>query len=296
MASKRQTFSGPDRRRALPIGRRTLVMGVINVTPDSFSGDGLGADLEAAVDQAWRMAREGADLLDIGGQSTRPGSEPVSVQEELDRVIPLVRRLRGAPPLPLPLSVDTNRASVAKAALEAGADIINDISGLRDDPKIAVVVAKYDAGLVLMHIQGTPDTMQQNPHYENLLAEVIEYLHAGIGRAIEGGVSLDSIWVDPGIGFGKTIEHNLELLRRLGELRVLGCPILVGTSRKGFIGRILAPLHGGEPPRPADRVIGTGATVAISIANGADIVRVHDVAHAMEVVRVADAIVRGYIE
>jgi dihydropteroate synthase len=207
-----------------------------------------------------------------------------------------VRRLRGAQPLPLPLSIDTNRASVAEAALEAGADIINDISGLRDDPDIARVVAKYDAGLVLMHIQGTPNTMQQNPRYENLLAEVIDYLSGGIARALERGVSRESIWIDPGIGFGKTIYHNLELLRRLGELKVLGCPILVGTSRKGFIGRILAPLHGGEPPEPVDRVTGTGATVAICIANGADIVRVHDVAHTMEVVRVADAIVRGYIE
>jgi len=271
-------------------------MGIINVTPDSFSGDGLGGDLEAAVQQAHRMAREGADVLDIGGQSTRPGSDPISEQEELDRVVPLIQRVRGSDSLPLPISIDTTRASVAEAALRAGADLINDISGLRDDPTIADVAAKHSAGLILMHIKGTPQTMQQNPHYENLLEEVTTYLRAGIDKATQAGVPLDLIWIDPGIGFGKTLQHNLELLCRLGELRVLGCPILVGTSRKGFIGRILAPLHGGTAPPPAERVAGTGATIALSIANGADIVRVHDVAPAVEVARVADAIVRGYLE
>jgi dihydropteroate synthase len=280
----------------LPIGLRTLVMGIINVTPDSFSGDGLGGDIDAAVEQAHRMAQEGADLLDIGGQSTRPGSDAISEEEELSRVIPVIERLRGTNGLSLPISIDTTRASVAEAAMQAGTDIINDISGLRDDPTIANVAAKYGAGLILMHIQGTPRTMQQNPHYENLLEEVIAYLRVGIEKAQKAGVPLDSIWVDPGIGFGKTVEHNLELLRRLSELRVLGCSILVGTSRKGFIGRILEPLHGGTAPPPAERVAGTGATIALSIANGADIVRVHDVAPAVEVARVADAIVRGYLE
>jgi len=271
-------------------------MGIINVTPDSFSGDGLGNDIDAAIQQAHRMAREGADLLDIGGQSTRPGSEPVTEQQELDRVVSVIERLRTGNSLPMPISIDTTRASVAEAALQAGANIINDISGLRDDPTIADIAAKHSAGLILMHIQGTPQTMQQNPHYENLLEEVTAYLRAGIDKAIQAGVLSDHIWIDPGIGFGKSLEHNLELLRRLGELRVLSCPILVGTSRKGFIGRILAPLHGGTPPPPAERVAGTGATIAVSIAYGADIVRVHDVAPAVEVARVADAIVRGYLE
>jgi dihydropteroate synthase len=276
-------------------------MGIINVTPDSFSGDGLGTDVDAAVAQAWKMAQEGADLVDIGGQSTRPGSEPVDIEEELDRVLPVVQRLRGKAQdsegaFPLPISVDTNRAGVARAALEAGADIINDISGLSDDPTIAKVAAEYDAGLVLMHMQGTPRTMQLNPHYDDLLGEVTAYLLAGIDKAIAAGVSRQSLWVDPGIGFGKTLDHNLELLRRLAELKVLGCPILVGTSRKSFIGKILASVHGGQAPGPDARVVGTGATVALSIANGADIVRVHDVAHAVEVARVADAIVRGYLE
>jgi dihydropteroate synthase len=271
-------------------------MGIINVTPDSFSGDGLGTDVGAAVAQAWRMAQEGADLVDIGGQSTRPGSEAIDIEEELRRVIPVVEQLRGHDPFPLPISIDTNRAGVARAALAAGADIVNDISGLRDDPDIAGVVAEYGAGLALMHMQGTPRTMQLNPHYDNLLDEVITYLQTGIDKAVAAGVSRDSIWVDPGIGFGKTLEHNLELLRRLAELKVLACPILVGTSRKSFIGKILAPVHGGQAPAPDARVVGTGATLAVSIANGADIVRVHDVAHAVDVVRVADAIVRGSYE
>ncbi len=277
----------------LPVGQRTLIMGIINVTPDSFSGDALGDDVEAAVNQAKRMYAEGADILDVGGQSTRPGSDPIPVEEELRRVLPVVKRLTAPDGVPLPISVDTSRAAVAEEALNAGAHIINDITGLHDDSTLAEVVAKHNAGLILMHIKGTPRTMQQNPHYDDLLGEVTQYLREGIDRALAAGVSRDRIWIDPGIGFGKTINHNLELLRRLSELRLLGCPILVGTSRKGFIGRILAQQKGGELPPPKDRVIGTGATLAISICNGADIVRVHDVAHAVEVVRVADAIVRG---
>jgi dihydropteroate synthase len=238
------------------------------------------------------MVSEGADILDVGGQSTRPGSDPVPAQEEMRRVVPVIERL-VATHRELPISIDTNRAEIAEAALRAGARIVNDISGLRDDPEIAVVTARHGAGLVLMHIQGTPRTMQMNPHYDDLLGEVIAYLRAGVELAERSGVPRRQIWVDPGIGFGKTIDHNLELLRRLGELRVLGCPILVGTSRKSFIGRILAPLAGGETVPPGERVVGTGATLALSIANGADIVRVHDVAHAVQVARVADAIVRG---
>jgi dihydropteroate synthase len=283
----------PSGRPQSAIGPRTLIMGIINVTPDSFSGDGVGDDVEAAVAQGARMVGEGADILDVGGQSTRPGSDPVSMEEELRRVIPVIERLVSAHGN-IDVSIDTNRASVAEAAIRAGASIINDISGLRDDPEIADVAARHGAGLVLMHIQGTPRTMQVNPHYDDLLGEVIAYLRASVERAVMAGVPLERIWVDPGIGFGKTIDHNLELLRRLGELRVLGCPILVGSSRKSFIGRILAPLNGGNPLPPQARVIGTGATVAVSIANGADVVRVHDVAHAVQVARVTDAIVRGY--
>ncbi len=277
----------------LPVGERTLVMGIINMTPDSFSGDALGDDVEAAVAQAWRMKEEGADIVDVGGMSTRPGSDPVPVEEEMRRVLPVIERLAGPQGVGLPISVDTYRAEVARAALDAGALIINDITGLHHDPALAELAARYGAGLVLMHIKGTPKTMQQNPHYDDLLGEVMAYLREGVDRAVSCGVNKERIWVDPGIGFGKTLEHNLELLRRLGELRSLGCAILVGTSRKSFIGRVLAPLRGGELPPPSERVVGTGATLAVSIAHGANIVRVHDVAHAMQVVRVADAIVRG---
>jgi dihydropteroate synthase len=276
----------------LPLGERTLVMGIINVTPDSFSGDSLGDDVEAAVAQARRMKDEGADILDVGGQSTRPGSDPVPVEEELRRVIPVIERLAAPDGVPLPVSIDTNRAEVAEAAIRAGAHIINDITGLRDDPALAEVAARTGAGLVLMHIQGTPRTMQENPHYDDLLGEVIQYLREGINTALRAGVKEERIWVDPGIGFGKTLDHNLEVLRRLHELRSLGCPILVGTSRKSFIGKILAKRKGGDMPLHKERVVGTGATLAVSIAHGADIVRVHDVAHAVEVAALADAIVR----
>jgi dihydropteroate synthase len=277
----------------LSIAERTLVMGILNVTPDSFSGDSLGDDVDAAVEQARRMKAEGADILDIGGQSTRPGSDPVPVDEELRRVLPVVERLVSSDGVGLPISVDTSRAEVAEAALKAGAHIINDITGLRDEPEIARVVARHNAALVLMHIQGTPRDMQQHPHYDDLLGEVTAYLRSAVDKAILAGIPRNRIWVDPGIGFGKTLDHNLELLRRLAELRSLGCAILVGTSRKSFIGRILARDRGGQLPPSGERVTGTGATLAISIANGARIVRVHDVAHAVEVARIADAIMRG---
>jgi dihydropteroate synthase len=268
----------------LPVGTRTLVMGSINVTPDSFSGDSLGDDVAAAVAQARRMHAAGADLLDVGGLSTRPGSEPVSPDEELRRVVPVVEQLAAA--VPLPISVDTYRAAVAEGALRAGAHIVNDITGFRDDPAILNVAARHGAAVIAMHIQGRPATMQQHPHYTDLLGEVIAYLRESVAQAVAAGVPRERIWVDPGIGFGKTVAHNLELLRRLGDLRVLGQPILVGTSRKGFIGRLL----GGVPP--AERVTGTGATLAVSICHGADVVRVHDVGPAVEVVRVTDAILR----
>ena len=275
----------------LPLDKRTLVMGIINVTPDSFSGDGLRDDLEAAVMQARQMKEEGADILDIGGESTRPGSESVTPEEEMRRVLPLISWLAGTDGVGLPLSVDTRRAEVAEAALDAGAHIVNDITGLRDDPDIAQVVARHSAGLVLMHIKGTPRDMQQDPQYANLLGEVIAYLREGVEKALEAGVPHERIWVDPGIGFGKTLSHNLELLKRLRELSSLRCAIMVGTSRKSFIGRILARELGGELPPPPQRVWGTAATLALSIANGASIVRVHDVAEAVQVCRVADSIV-----
>ncbi|HEY0071326.1 MAG TPA: dihydropteroate synthase, partial [Chloroflexia bacterium] len=270
-----------------------LIMGILNVTPDSFSGDSLGDDVEAAVAQARKMHAEGADILDIGGESTRPGSDPVPVEEEIRRVLPVIQRLNASDGVPLPISIDTRRSEVAMRAVEAGAAIINDITGLRDDPELAAVAAEAGAGLVLMHIQGTPRTMQQHPHYDDLLGEVIAYLREGVDKAVAAGVNRERIWVDPGIGFGKTLEHNLELLRRLGELRSLGCGVMVGTSRKSFIGRVLARASGGELPPPDERVIGTGATTALAVANGVEIVRVHDVVHNVQVARIADAIIRG---
>jgi dihydropteroate synthase len=270
----------------LELGRRTLIMGVLNVTPDSFSGDGLAGDLEEAVARGRRLVAAGADIIDIGAESTRPGSEPVPEDEELRRIVPVVNGLAGE--LGRPLSIDTYKAVVAEECLKAGAHIINDISGLGMDPGMAQVVARYQAPLVLMHIKGTPRDMQLNPTYDDVVAEVAAFLQERVEVAVAAGLDRSRIIVDPGIGFGKTAQHNLELLRRLGELKALNLPLLVGTSRKAFIGRILD----GAPAN--ERAWGTAATVAIAIANGADLIRVHDVAEMAQVARVTDAVVRGW--
>ena len=271
------------RGREIALGERTLVMGIINLTPDSFSGDGLGADAEAAIAQGTQMVADGADMLDIGGESTRPGSEPVGEGEELGRVLPVIEGLAAA--VEVPLSIDTYKSRVAKAALDAGAHIVNDISGLHADEEMAGVAADAGAALVIMHIRGTPRDMQKDPKYADVIGEIGDYLEEGIGRAARAGIARDQLILDPGIGFGKTLEHNLEILRRLREFHSLGCPLLVGTSRKSMIGAIL--------DLPADqRLEGTGATVALAVAGGADIVRVHDVREMSRVARVADAIVR----
>ena len=269
----------------LPLGDKTYVMGIVNVTPDSFSGDGVGGSLDAAVHQAERMVADGADILDVGGESTRPSAEEVPLEEELRRVIPVVAAL--AERFPVPISVDTYKSAVARGALRAGATIINDISGLRFDPAMASVAAEAGAAVVVMHIQGTPRTMQQNPHYDDLMTEVCDYLQASTAIAEAAGIPREQVVLDPGFGFGKTVEHNLELLRRLRELTSYGQPVLIGTSRKSTIGKVL----GGLPPE--ERVEGTAATVAIAIMNGADIVRVHDVKEMARVAKMTDAIVRG---
>lgn len=277
-----RTFRCGDRK--IEFGIKTCVMGIVNVTPDSFSGDGLAGDTGKAADYALRLAEEGADILDIGGESTRPGSQPVSAEEEIRRVIPVIEGIRDR--TQIAISVDTHKSSVARAVVEAGADIINDISGFSHDPELANVAADAGVGVVLMHIRGTPQTMQHNPQYEDVVKEIIESLAGGIRRAEEAGVGRDQIIIDPGIGFGKTVEHNLEILRRLSEFRPLGCPILVGTSRKSFIGSVLdLPVE--------ERMEGTAATVAIAIVRGADIVRVHDVKSMSRVTRMCDAIVRN---
>ena len=278
-------------------GVRTYVMGILNVTPDSFSGDGVitssAGFVGRAVDHAGELISQGADILDIGGESTRPGSQPVSAEEERARVIPVIQALRRSSSLPI--SIDTYRAETARAALDAGADLVNDVWGLRMDAEMKRVAAARAAPVVIMHNRSKPKDAVQTDRlggryvgveYGDLLADVIRELREQIDLALEAGISADKIIVDPGIGFGKTVEQNLELLDRLGELRVLGCPILLGPSRKGFIGYTL--------DLPVDeRVEGTAAAVALGIERGADIVRVHDVKQIVRIAKMTDAVVRN---
>ncbi len=264
---------------------RTLIMGVLNVTPDSFSDGGNFLDVNTAVQHAREMARAGADIIDIGGESTRPGATPVSAEEELRRVLPVVERLRD-----LVVSVDTTKSVVAEQALAAGARIVNDISALRFDPRMVDVVRDMGAGVVLMHMQGAPQTMQQSPRYDDVVAEVRSFLAERIALAVSQGLKKSQIAVDPGIGFGKTVEHNLQLLARLGEFGSLGCPVVVGTSRKSFLGKVLAATGARHASGADARLWGTAATVAWAVAQGARVVRVHDVAEMLDVVRMVEAI------
>ncbi|HXG38260.1 MAG TPA: dihydropteroate synthase [Bacteroidota bacterium] len=261
------------------LSSRTHLMGILNVTPDSFSDGGKHLLPDQAVAHASRMVEEGADFVDVGGESTRPGSEPVSIEEELRRVIPVIERL--AKELPIPISIDTYKSRVAEAAMNAGATIINDISGMTFDDEMLNVAARYRATVVIMHMQGTPKTMQQNPNYEHVTRDVGQFLEKQVQKARSAGIR--QIMVDPGIGFGKNLQHNLQLIRELGSFRSLGCPILVGPSRKSFIGAIL--------DLPVDqRLEGTAAAVTACILNGAHVVRVHDVKEMKRVARVADAL------
>ena len=259
-------------------GSRTYVMGVVNVTPDSFSGDGLAHDADAALEQALRFQAEGADIIDVGGESTRPGHTPVSADEEIRRVVPVIRLLASR--LHVPISVDTYKLKVAREALAAGASMINDVWGLKREPALADLAAREGAPIILMH-------NQNGTAYADLLSDVVASLHASMKTALEAGVPPENVILDPGLGFGKTAEHNLELLRRLSELRSIGRPLLVGTSRKSTIGLVLdLPVE--------ERLEGTAATVALAIAGGADVVRVHDVRAMSRVARMSDAIVRGW--
>ncbi len=260
-------------------------MGVLNVTPDSFSDGGNFVDVNTAVERARKMAGTGADIIDIGGESTRPGATPVAAEEELRRVVPVVERLRD-----LVVSVDTTKSVVAEKALAAGARIVNDISALRFDTRMIDVVRDTGAGVVLMHMQGTPQTMQQGPRYDDVVAEVTSFLAERIAFAVSQGLKKSQIAVDPGIGFGKTVEHNLQLLARLGEFGSLGCPVVVGTSRKSFLGKVLAATGTGRASAADARLWGTAATVAWAVAQGARVVRVHDVAEMTDVVRMVEAI------
>jgi len=276
--------------RTLPIGERTLVMGVLNVTPDSFSDGGRFFSFDQALDHATQMISDGADIIDVGGESTRPGSgEPVPVEEEIDRVVPVIKSVSEFSDVPI--SVDTTKSEVARAALEAGADIVNDISALRFDFYVADAVAKAGAGLVLMHSRGTPATIHRLPPVADIFHEVTTSLGASLKMAQRRGVQQESIAIDPGIGFGKSQEQNLELIAKLDRITEAfpDLPILIGTSRKSFIGRILAD-EGGNPAAPDQRSQGTMASLAAAILKGANIVRVHDVKETVEFVRVLDAI------
>jgi dihydropteroate synthase len=284
--SPRKLFRLKLRSGALLLGERTLVMGVLNVTPDSFSDGGKFLDAESAIEHALATECAGADLLDIGGESTRPGSASTSTKEELARILPVLQGLRGV--LKIPISIDTQKAEVAEAAIDAGAEIINDISGLKNDPRIAEVAARRGVPLILMHARGEPRTMQKAPFARDVLKDVLQGLRKSIGVAREAGVEKSQLILDPGVGFGKSFAQNYELLQKLPQLAKLGYPLLVGTSRKGFVGAALA--REGKPAPPEERIWGTAATVTASILNGAHMVRVHDVAEMVQVARVADCL------
>lgn len=277
------------RNQSFEWGKRTYLMGVLNVTPDSFSDGGDFSTIESALAQAENMVKSGVDIIDIGGQSTRPGAVEISLGEEIDRVIPLVQILRQKADIfgSVPISVDTTRAQVAKAAVEAGADIINDISGATFDSEMLSTVAQLKVPIILMHIRGTPQTMQQLTDYRDLMGEIGEFFESRIAAAVAAGIDKSQIILDPGIGFAKNYSQNLEILRELRKFRVLNCPILVGVSRKSFIGHIL------NQPEAKQRVWGTAAACTGAIANLADILRVHDVREMYDVCLVADAIFRN---
>jgi dihydropteroate synthase len=280
MTASRQQWHLPG--RILDLSQRPLIMGIVNVTPDSFSDGGLFAGVDAAVAHGLELARQGADLLDIGGESTRPGATPVSLEEELRRVVPVVQQLAAAQAVPL--SVDTYKAEVARQCLEAGAQIINDITALAGDAAMAQVVHAARAGAILMHMQGTPATMQADPHYEDVVSDSARFFEARLRDLSAFGIARERLVLDPGIGFGKTVEHNLELLARLEEFQVLGRPLCLGVSRKGFLGKRLK--------RPVQqRLAGSLAAVCYALSRGAaQIIRVHDVAETHDVVTVFQAI------
>lgn len=270
-------------RHLLNLNKRPYIMGVLNVTPDSFSDGGWYLNTKSAVEHAKGMVQDGADIVDIGGESSRPGAEPVPVQVELERVLPVIKALSKK--IDAPISIDTYKADVAKEALKAGASIINDISGLRFDTMMVKVAADADAPVIIMHMKGTSMDMQKRPVYKDVVKEILLFFKERICFAVKNGIKKNKIIIDPGIGFGKTVKHNLEIIKRLSEFKILGVPMLLGPSRKSFIGKILNV-------DIDNRLEGTAAAVAISIANGANIVRVHDVKAMAEVARVAEAILR----
>lgn len=273
----------------LRLGSKTQIMGIINLTLDSFSGDGMCSQSKSnigrrVIRKAEKMVREGADIIDVGGESTRPGARPVSVKEEINRVIPAIQNLVKR--IKVPISVDTYKAEVAKAALDAGASMVNSINGVKRGLKLSKLVSRYKVPIIIMHIKGAPRTMQRNPRYKSVILDIISDLKEQIAIARDAGIEEDKIIVDPGIGFGKTVFHNLLILKKLRKFKSLGRPIAIGTSRKSFIGSILSV-------DVAQRIMGTAASVSLAIANGAHILRVHDVKEMAQVARISDAIVRA---
>ncbi|MGD9320093.1 MAG: dihydropteroate synthase [Desulfobacteraceae bacterium] len=284
---KEQVFPLSWWNYTLELGRRTHIMGVLNVTPDSFSDGGIYLEKDKAIAHGLSMAREGADIIDVGGESTRPYSEKMSAEEELDRVIPVIQAL--SKDVEIPISIDTCKAEVARQALKAGASMINDISALRFDPEMTLVAAEAGVPVILMHMQGTPTDMQKDPTYKDLIPEIMEFLKSAMDKAVAGGIRKDMIIVDPGIGFGKTFDHNLQIIRELQAFNALERPILLGASNKAFIGQILQK-------EPHERDTGSVAAVAAGVLNGAHIVRVHNVKKTIESVKIIDAIKRGSVE
>jgi len=281
---ERKLYTMKLRGKALELGRRTLIMGILNITPDSFSDGGRFADYERALARAFELISAGADILDVGGESTRPGSAPVPGPVELERVIPIIRAVRESSDIPI--SIDTNKSEVALQSLAAGADIINDVSSLRFDPDMAQVATRSRAPVILMHMLGAPRTMQINPVYESVISEIIAFLEERMKFAVQNGIERSQIIVDPGIGFGKTVTHNLNIIRDLDSFSCMDRPILLGASRKRFIGKILGRPEG-------EREMGTAVVNAFGIAAGAHILRVHDVAFHREAVGLAEAVRNG---
>jgi dihydropteroate synthase len=280
--SKRPLYTFKTPRKSIELGKETIIMGVLNCTPDSFSDGGSYQNRKRSLERALEMITQGAKIIDIGGESTRPGAAAVNEKEELSRVLPIIKDLRSESDTLI--SIDTTKAAVAKAAIEAGADIINDISAFKSDPQMKVVAKETGAGCMLMHMRGTPQTMQDFLDYNDIVQDVVLYFQEVIDELTAFGIDRQSLMIDPGIGFSKNVEQNLTLIRQLGDFKTLGLPILLGTSRKSFIGKIL------EKDDPNERVWGTAASIAIGIANGAHVVRVHDISEMADVARLSDCL------
>ena len=273
-----------DEKGKLQIGRNAIIMGIVNITPDSFSNDGFYNDSKGVLRHAVKLVEDGANIIDIGGESTRPNATQVTEEEEIKRVIPVIKELSRL--INIPISIDTYKARVAAMALDAGAQIINDVSALSADIDMVNVASSNKVPIALMHMKGNPQTMQDCPDYDNVITEIIEFFQKTIDNAVKNGIDKENIIIDPGIGFGKKAHHNLEILNRLGDFKTLGCPILVGTSRKSFIGKILN--------KPADkRLQGSLTTAAIAVTNGANIVRVHDVKETAETLKICNAVLNS---